>query len=434
MKPREIILLALLIAGGILLTQERTGKVWPDWRAGDFFLFDGRSFSFQESRTLEPPLPAALKLVNAHGEVTVEGAETDRITLTLEKVIRRRSESEAKAVADGLHATVVADSRTVTVGTNRDDFRTRHFDTHFRLTVPLSLTLEVENSYGTVKVRGVAGAAIINRHGEVEASNIAGALKVENGYENVTVDGVRGVCDIRSVHSDVLARRVEGGLILDHAYGSITLQKIHFKSQVQEPHAEVPSEDTARPVAVRNSYEDITLRRVGAAKVTGRHSDIEVAEVDGDLEAAVEYASVAVSSVRGNLRVTGKSVALSASDVSGGEIYISTSYEPVKISGFSGKTTILVSHGDVTLAPLPLTGPIEVRGDYSGITLRLPAGGPYPLEARTRSGDIAWHLSEPVQVEDKEGVREVRAFTSVTDKPGIRLLTTYDDIDLEGVI
>lgn len=334
MKSREIVLLVLIIAGGFILTQERTGKIWPDWRAGDFLFFDARAFTFQESKVVEAPLPATLRVVNAHGEITVEGAETDRITLTLEKIIRRRDEPEAREVADRLHATVTKDSLAVVIGANRDDFQRQNFDTNFRLTVPAGMALEVENSYGTVKVRGVSWAAVVNRHGEVDASGIGGSLKVESSYENVTVDGVRGACEIKSSHSDVLARRVDGGLTLDHSYGMVTLHNIAAKVLIEGPHSEILAEDIAGPVDVRNSYEQITLRRVGPAKVTGQHSDVEAAEVNGDLEVATEYAFVTASSVRGGLRVTGKSVGLSGNDVSGGEVYVSTSYEPVELSGF----------------------------------------------------------------------------------------------------
>jgi DUF4097 and DUF4098 domain-containing protein YvlB len=432
MKAREIILLVLIVAGGIILTQEKTGKIWPDGWAGDFLFFDGRAFTFQESQVVEAPLPATLSVVNAHGEVSVEAAETDRITLTLEKIVRRRDEAEARAVAEKIKATVGKDGLAVVIGTNRDEFTNPRFDTNFRITVPAGLAVEVENSYGAVKIRGVSSAAIVNRHGEVDASRIGGALKVDNTYEDVTVDGVRGACQIQSSHSEVLARRIDGGLTLDHAYGMATLQDIAVQVSVEGPHSGIVAQDIAGPVEIRNSYEQITLRRVGPVKVTGHHSDIEADEVNGGLEIATEYALVSAHSVRGGLRVTGKSVGVSGDGLTDGEIYLSTSYEPVELSGFSGKATILVSHGDVTLAPLPLTGPVEVRGEYAGIRLRWPGGGPYPFTARAKSGEVVWQLAETVQVEDKEGVREVRAFSGLTDKPEILLVTSYDDIEVDN--
>jgi hypothetical protein len=432
MKAREIILLVLIIAGGIILTQEKTGNIWPDWRAADFLFSDGPAFTYQESQIVEAPLPATLRVANAHGEVTVEAADTERITLILEKIIKRRDEAGARAVADKLHATVTQDDLAVVVGTNRDDFNNPRFETNLRLAVPAGLAVEVENGYGTVKVRGVSSATVVNRHGEVDAVGIGGDLKVENSYEAVAVDGVGGACEIKSSHSEVLAKRIDGGLILDHSYGTVTVQDVAVKVVADGPHSEIVAQDIAGPLEIRNSYEKITLRRVGPAKVTGHHTDVDAEEVNGDLEVATEYGHVSARSVRGSLRVTGKSVGVSGNGVTEGEIYISTSYEPVELTGFSGKATVLVSHGDITLAPLPLTDPLEVRGEYAAIRLLWPDGGPYPFAARAKLGEVIWQLAEPVKVEDKGGVREVTAFSSLTDKPGILLATSYDDIEVEN--
>jgi hypothetical protein len=431
MKAKEIILLVLLIAAGILLYQERTGKIGFDWRPGDFIFLDGEAFTYYESQVIEAPLPTSLRLLNAHGDVTIEAAETDRITLALEKKVWRHREPEAKAVADQLHPRVARDGDSVVIGTNRDEFKRRNFETNFRLTVPAAVAVDVENSYGTVKVRGVSAAVIANRHGEVDASAIAGVLKVNNSYEDVTVDGVRSLCEIHSAHSDVIARNIEGELRVDHQYGLARLQTVAQKVTFDGPHAEVIAEDVAGPVDIRNSYEKVTLRRVGPAKVTGHHSDVEAAEVNGNLEVSTSYATVTAGSVRGGLRVSGRSVGLSGASLTGGDIYVSTSYEPVEISGFSGKTTILVSHGQVTVTPLPLTGPIEVRCDYSPITFHWPAGGPYPVEARCRSGQIRWRLADLARVEEKDGMEEVRAFSDLKDKPGILLVTSYENIEVE---
>jgi hypothetical protein len=431
MRAKEIVLLVLVIAAGILLYQERTGKIGFGWRPGDFIFLDGEAFTFQETQVLEVPAPASLRLLNAHGAVEIQGAETDKITVTFEKKIRRHRETEAKEVAAELHLRVEKNGAALVIGTNRDEFRRRNFETNLRLTVPAATAVEVVNSHGPVTVRGLMAAVIANSHGEVTASAIAGGLKVDNSYEDVTVDGVRSRCEIRSTHADVSARNVEGGLKVDQSYGFARLQKIGQRLDLDGPHTEVVAEDVTGPVDIQNSYEKVTLRRVGPAKVTGHHSDVEATQVDGGLEVATSYASVDADSVRGGLRVSGKSVSVTGEAISPGEISVSTSYEPVTLSGFSGKATILVSHGGVTLTPLALSGPLEVRGSYSPIILHWPAGGPYPIEAQCRSGRIHWRITPEARVEEKDGTEEVKAFSGFADKPTIRLVTSYDNIDVE---
>jgi hypothetical protein len=431
MKAKEIVLLVLFIAAGILFYEAKTGKIDLEWRLDDFGWLDGRAFTYQESRVLEAPLPSSLRLLNAHGDVTIEGAETAAISVTLEKKVWRRREQEAKAVADALRLRITRDASGLTIGTNRDEFKRRNFETSFRLTVPAAIAVDIQNSYGTVRVGGVAAASIANRHGQVDAAGITGVLKVDNSYEDVTVDGVRSDCEIRAAHSDISARMVEGELTVDDQYGLIRLRNIGRRVAVDAPHSEIVAEDIAGPVDLRNSYEKVTLRRVGPAKVTGHHSEVEAAGVDGDLAVTTSYASVTADGVRGGLRVSGRNVGLTGAGLSGDEVYVSTSYEPVKLSGFSGKATVLVSHGDVSVSPLSLTGPVEIRCDYSPITFHWPAGGPYPIEAQSKSGRIHWRLALPARLEDKDGREQVRAFSDLVGKPGIVLVTSYDDIVVE---
>ena len=64
-------------------------------------------------------------------------------------------------------------------------------------------------------------------------------------------------------------------------------------------------------------------------------------------------------------------------------------------------------------------------------SLRWPEGGPYPLEARTRSGRIEWRPAAPAEVRDKAGTSELQAYSEASDKPGILLVTSYADIGIE---
>jgi len=431
MKAREIVLLVLIIAGGVILTQEKTGRVWPGWRAGDFLFFDGRSFSYEESRVIEGPLPAVLRVVNTHGEVTVEGTATDRLTVSLKKTIRRRDEGEARAVADSLHVTIGTGGGALLIGTNRAGFPRQPVSTDLLLTVPSGLAVEIESSYGTVRLSRLASGSVINPHGAVEVSGIDGPVRIENSYADVNLDGILGRAEIKSRHSEVFARRVEGGLNLDHGYGAITLREIGDGVAVEGDHSEIIAEDVPGTLELRSSYEPVRLRRVGRVVLTGHHSDVDAIEVGGGLEVTTEYGFVSASAVRGGLRISGKSVGLAASDLTGGNIEVTTSYEPVELKGFSGPAKLVVSHGNISLSPLPLAGPLEVSAEYAGITLFWPAGGPYPIEARTRSGEIDWRPAAPAGVLDKGGTAELKAYSETQDKPGIRLATSYADIEIE---
>ncbi len=429
MKAREIVLLVLIIAAGVFFYHAKTGKLDFDWE--DYIALDWNEYNYEESQVIEPPLPPALKVLNAHGDVEIRGIEGDKIIFTFKKKIWRRNEERARQVAEKLHPVVEKDDFFLTLSTNRDEFKKRNFETSFILTVPVNMDIDVRNSYGLVMAEAVGKAAIFNRHGKVSAAKVAGELKLENSYEDVDVEAIQSNCWITSKHSTLLARGVTGEMTIDQAYGAIRLLDVSGKVEIDAPHTEISGEDLPGALDIRNSYEKISLSRVGPTTIDSRHAVVDIDDITGNLEIRDDYGRIKLSRLNGNLWISGKHLAVHGRAIGAQEIYVSSSYEDVELIDFSGKTTVLLSHGKVSLTPLPITAAIEVRCDYSPITLYWPAGEKYPLEAQTKNGDIYWRLPGNIAIEEQNSLTRARAFAEIADKPRLFLSTTYSDIRIE---
>ncbi len=429
MKAKEIILLIFIIAVGVFGYHVQSGKIDVTW--DEIFDFDLNEYTYQETQVIEPPFPGSLRVLNAHGQVEVQGTDTDRITFIFTKRVRRNNEERAREVAEKLHPVITKDDTAVTLATNREDFRRRNFDTDFRLTVPSGMPVEVKNSDGLVRADQTGETMIDNRHGKVAATSIQGGLVVETSYDDIDISDVRSNCKIRSRHSDIKARSVEGEMDIDNSYGIVDLRGVKQRVTVLAPHCEILGEDLSGPLEVRNSYEKVFLRKVGPVRFDGHHSPAELEDIGGDVKIIDTYASVRMTSVRGNLRLDGRHVKVTGRDIVGDDIFVSSTYEDISLADYSGKTTIVLSHGDLTLTPLALTGALEVRATYSPITLFWPGDGRYPFEAQTKSSDIHWQLPGAVSIEQKNGSTTARGFSDVSDAPRIQLFTTYRDIKVE---
>jgi len=57
---------------------------------------------------------------------------------------------------------------------NRDDFKRKSFETDFKIVVPAGTRVLVKNSYGPIKVRETGASELINSHGRISASAVAG--------------------------------------------------------------------------------------------------------------------------------------------------------------------------------------------------------------------------------------------------------------------
>ena len=431
MKAKEIVLLILIIAAGVFFYHAHTGKLDISFCVDDHFLFFLDEFVYEEFQELEPPFPPKLQIINAHGDIEIQGKDEERITISLQKKIHRKNEEQAKEVSDELKMIINKDAHQLTISTNRDEFRRTNFRTSFRISLPLGMDVEVENSYGVVKASKVGKTNISNRHGKIIASDIGGELIIKNSYKDVEIENVQSDCQLESKHSDVFVNSIKGETQINHQYGKIHLENISQDVKIEGSHSEVFGENLMGHVEVETSYKKISLFDVGPTKIRGHHSPVEVEGARGYLNIKDNYSKAKVNNIQGDLIIDGKNLGVYGKTIVGQKIYISSSYRNIELSEFSGRTTILLSHGEIVLEPSPLTHPIEVKGKYVDIKFYWPLGGKYPFEAKAKNGDIKWRLPVEITLQEENDISTIKAFLQEKENPSVTLSTSYGTIRIE---
>ena len=428
MKFKEFLLLILIVGTGIFFYHAQTGQLDLDWEFhGDIF-FGYDEFTYEESQEISPPFPSKLYLNNAHGDVEIQGADVENITIAFHKIIWRRTEEQADEVNAKLQMTIDRDDMAVTVGTNRSEFKKKRFETDFKILVPMGMDIQIKNSYGLVKASKVGNTRIDNRHGEVDASDIDGELVITNKYEDVDVNTVSSDCRVENKHADILIHDVKGKVRIGHSSGRVELGDIAQEVTIEGKYSEVWGENMEGKVDITTSYKNVILYNVGPTKITNKQSRIEVDGVKDSLDIFHRYGKVELSNLQGNLSIDGKNVGVYGKSVVGDSISITSSYRDVDLAHFSGNTTITISNGDVHLNPLPLTHPIRVEGKYAKISLLWPDQDKYPFEAHAKGGDIKWNLPFELSFEQDNSTKTVKAFSWETGKPLIYFSTSYRTI------
>jgi len=431
MKAKEIILLILIVAAGIIFYHAQTGKIWIDWEWEEGIYFGQEEFVYEESEEIEPPFPTVLQIANAHGNVEVQGTQQDTISITLEKKIYRRRQKQADEIADKLEMVIQKNSGSIEISTNREDLRKGNFRTNFKIYVPESMELRVKNSYGVVDVSKTKDTEITNRYGKVYVSDIAGNLNVENSYKEVEVENIQSDCQIRTRSSSVRIDTVGGETRIAHRYGKISLENIDQDVIVDGSNSEVFGQHIAGSLDIKTSYRKVSLFDVDRVKIRANNTRIEIDGAKDFVDVEDRYARINLNNIQGSLRVDGKNLDIYGKSVVGEMITISTSYRKVELTEFQGQTEITHSNGDVYLEPLPLTQPIEVNGRYTDIKFSWPKGGRYPLEAKVKGGDIDWGVPVGLSEQEENGYSIIKAFAEEQDKPSIFLSTTYGSIKIE---
>ena len=432
MKAKEILLLILIIAAGIFFYHAQMGKIEIDWDFDGHFLFNVHEFTFQESQVIEPPFPPVLQILNSHGDVEIQGSEEENITVHFQKTVWRKNEEQAQEVSDQLEMIVERDENQLTLATNRSELRRKHFETHFKVSIPQGMDITVKNSYGLVKASKVGNANIINNNGEINATDIDGELTIKNRYEDVEVEKVSANCQVESRNSDVILYDIEGKVKVDHRYGKIRLENISKNVEIEGYQSAVFGKNLQGEVNVVTSYRNIVLNDVGPAKITGSQSRVEVDGARGPLHLTHKYGRVQLNNIQGDLNVDCRDSSIRGRAIVGEKIFISSSYRDIELIEFSGETTIDLSNGDIILEPSPLTHSLKVEGRYSDIKFYWPLQEKYPFEARSKGGDIRWNLPLELSYREENGFTVINAFTEEWEKPSIFLSTNYGTITIEG--
>ncbi len=347
MRFREVVLVIILILAGLVVYQVQTGHWNLDFNWDDDFIGFGREFTYEETRTIDAPLPALLEVTNGQGWVEVRGGDQAKIELTFKKVIWRKTEEEAKDIAGRLKYSLTTAADRLTLATNRDEFRKRNFETGFILTVPRTMAVRVTNAYGVVRVEGVKEASVRNRHGELFASDIGGPCTLETSYEDLEAQDIQGECRLTNSHADVRAVSVAGDLWIETSYARIRVEDAGQKAELRGSNVDVDARRVRGAVSIETSYEKVFLSDVGPATVTARNSGITAENVRGDLDVRTSYEAVRASGVQGKFLVDAHNAPVSATGVGGSEISVKTSYDNIDLSEFSAEVTIVCRNGNV---------------------------------------------------------------------------------------
>jgi DUF4097 and DUF4098 domain-containing protein YvlB len=432
MKFREVFLVGVLILAGLVVYQVQTGHWNLDINWGDDFGGFGREFTYEETRTIDAPLPALLEVANGHGWVEVRGGDQANVQLTFKKVVWRKTEEEAQDVAGRLKYTLTTAADKLTLATNRDEFRKKNFETGFILTVPRTMIVQITNAYGAVRVEGVKEVTVRNRHGELFASDIQGPCRLETSYEDLEAMKIQGECRITNSHADVRAVSVAGDLWIETSYARVRVEDAGQKADIRGSNIDVDARRVAGAVTVDTSYEKVFLSDVGPATVRARHTAVIAENVRGDLDVQTSYESVQALKIQGDLLISANNSDISATGVGGDRISIASSYENVLLDDFSAEVTVVLRNGNVVLKPRDLKHGMDVRDEYGTIHLAWPAGETARLEARSKGGEVDWGLSEKPDVDQTNGVSLIKAFTANSGSPLIYLSTTYENIRIEA--
>jgi DUF4097 and DUF4098 domain-containing protein YvlB len=140
---------------------------------------------------------------------------------------------------------------------------------------------------------------------------------------------------------------------------------------------------------VQTTFEDVHLDDVaGDARVKTDHGAVEARDIRGAVQVEASFDQVEVSKIGGHADLSVEHGGLRASSLGAGAT-IRVSGDEVDLTDFRGSVQVDVKNGGAHIAPgAELSAPVSVTTEHGGITMELPQGSRFDLQATARPGNV----------------------------------------------
>lgn len=415
------LLLLVLLFGGSVETAYRVRNAvgfgpW-DWQVLTGDRFRGPSHQYESSSVHPVAAGSRIEVKNRFGAVRVTPGAAGEVKAHLKKVVYRRTEPEAKAIADRIRLQAGQAGSVFTVTTNRGELESRQelrrigFETHLELFVPPASVVTVQNEHGAVHVIDVAQADVKNSYDDVRVERVAGPVVVDARHGSVAVQGVGGTASVTARHGGVQLRDVAGAatLVVEHGdlaladvgkveavvrHGDLEAERLTSDLEVRGEHYGVKARDVAGRAVVETTYRDVQVERVGGdARLVAHHGEVRAADVKGAVFAESRFEDVVLARVAGPVEARVSHGGVQAEGLEKGAL-VRASGEDVVLDGVKGPVDVEAERGGIRVIPsAPLTEAVQLRAKHGSVELDVPAGSRCSIQARASHGEL--HVDLP---------------------------------------
>ena len=400
---------------------------------------------FRIERRLEAGEIDTVEVTNAYGRVRIDSAHSESVEIELEKVVRDRSEEDARTLAEEFTIATAREGSVLRIGTNRMQLgrQGQRLRTHLAIKVPKTVTLTVRNDYGDTRVSGIGGPCrlestygrvyvesvtgdleVTNRYKGIEIRNVIGTVHAHNRHGSITVQKIVGSTHLESSYKTITARNIDGDLEAKNHFGQVRVEDVTGQVTVQGSGSEVDVSDVQKSVSIENSYKRVSAQQLGdGLDLVTSYSEVSLSNIKGFLDAKATFADLAAEDIGAGATIVGRGSKVSLAQV-GGPVKVGTSFKAVVVERVSGPVEVENEYRKISITvPSPLLGPITASNSYGEISLSIPADSDFTLTARSKGGQV---LSDfPGHPDENRGSLDL---VHGQGAPQIQLQTTYSKI------
>ncbi len=303
----KILLLTLFLTSTSLWSQEPAVI-----RDGEYYVF-----TWDEKVDVKSD-PSQLTMNHLNGNVLIRGSHEDHIRYIEKMRIDASSEREARETWRQFHLQLEKDDNGFIV--NKEDkknwsFGRRETRVEYIVDVPMMTSLAL-NTLG----------------GDIDISDIQGAVELVSAGGNIRIENIRGRIYTKTYGGDTYGYQLEGKVEIKSAGGDIELRIVTGDITVETAGGDILMRTMNGNLDVKNLGGDIELIEMkgSASRLQTMGGDIQVEECESDITVTTRGGDIIMHNISGN----------SSGTTSGGDIVV---------RNMNGKTEMKTLGGDITI-------------------------------------------------------------------------------------
>src|SRR6266480_3808446 len=230
------------------------------------------------------------------------------------------------------------------------------------------------NAFGSIELTGAVGnVSVSDNNGSVQVSDVKGTLEVRNRFGSITTRNIQGDLSVRDNNGNVEVSNIGGAADITNSFGNVAFTDIHGRVNCTTNNGRVKgSAVTGGSVTIRDSFGNIELDTVsGALDAETSNGKIMVRDARGSVTLKSSFGAIEAANVPKGIRAITGNGGITLTDI-GGDTFAKTSFGSVSTDRINGNLTVENSNGSVTARSVK--GDASVKTSFAGVTLESVGG------------------------------------------------------------
>src|ERR1700731_2488365 len=386
----------------------------------------------------------SVRVEHKFGSVSLHGESGRDVKISATIRAQASSHEEAESFAQKIKIEVQQTSEGVRIKTIYPEEEKKWFHSgknsswsvSYDIGMPSDAPIIVRNSFGSVAVAGIHGAADVeNGYGTLTARD-AGAGRWNNAFGSIELTGAGGNVSVSDNNGSVQVSDVKGTLEVRNRFGSVTTRSIQGAVTITGGNGAVTLTDAAS-ANITTSFGRVDARNIrGDLSVRDNNGNVEISSIGGAADITNSFGNVVFTDVHGRVNCTTNNGRVKGSAVTGGSVTIRDSFGNIELDTISGTLDAETSNGRIMLRDA--RGGVTLKSSFGaieasnvpkgirGITLTDIGGDTF---AKTSFGSVSTErINGNLTVETSNG-----SVTAKTVKGDAGVKTSFAGVTLESV-